>query len=216
MENNNANIKALEEELGDAPPILQGFNPAQAFEPKNQIKILKQDKKLKLDLIETKEKEIEKLKKDIVEIDEEIKKYESQIIGQYKIIIETYEDIKNQEKLIKENISLLFKNYKDIEKKGEYDKFTFITNNKEIIKKAFLLEDLNIFYSFVFETVKDDSKFKKNIDNINKKQTILQKRKIFLRKKFLNFVKSIKRKKNLLKFYYCSKLNVLKNMMKLL
>lgn len=196
MEDNNANIEALEEELGDAPPILQSFNPAQAFDTKSQIKILKQDKKLKLDLIEKKEKEIEKLKKDIEEIDEEIK---NQIIGQYKIIIETYEDIKNQEKVIKENISLLFKNYKDIEKKGEYDMDTFLTNNEEIIKNIFLVEDLNEFYYFIFEIVKDDSKFKKNIDNINKKQTIFQKRNIFFEKEIFEFFKGHKEEKEFTK-----------------
>ena len=59
MEKNNDNLEILEEELEEAPPILSNFN---AEEPKNKIDMLKQDKKLKLDLINQKEKEIEQLK----------------------------------------------------------------------------------------------------------------------------------------------------------
>ena len=192
MEESNDNLEVFEEELGDAPPILPilpNFNAENPDGPKNKIEKLKQDKKLKLDLIETKEKEIENLKNDIEKIDKLIEMYESKKIEQNKIIIETDEKIKNQEKEIKENISLLFIKFKNNENVENSDSEEFIRRNQDIVKKAFLLEDLFRFCEFVFEIVEDNSKLKQNMDIINKKQNILQKRNLFINNEIKSFYK---------------------------
>ena len=201
MEENKDNLEVLEEELGDAPPILQNYNNETPNEPKNKIEILEQDKKLKLDLIATKEKEIEQLKKDIEEIDVLIEKYKSQIIEQNEIKIETEEEIKNQEKSIKENISLLFEKYKVITKTGneKMNCDSFIENNKEIISKIFFVEDANGFYYFFFETIKDNTKLKEYMDIINKKQNIIKNRSLFIYNEIRSFFKRYSKEKDFFK-----------------
>ena len=201
MEENKDNLEVLEEELGDAPPILQNYNNETPNEPKNKIEILEQDKKLKLDLIATKEKEIEQLKKDIEEIDVFIEKNKSQIIEQNEIKIETEEEIKNQEKSIKENISLLFEKYKVITKTGneKMNCDSFIENNKEIISKIFFVEDANGFYYFFFETIKDNTKLKEYMDIINKKQNIIKNRSLFIYNEIRAFFKRYSKEKDFFK-----------------
>lgn len=207
MEKNNDNLEILEEELEEAPPILSNFNAENFNEPKNKIDMLKQDKKLKLDLINQKEKEIEQLKIDIEEIDELINKYKNQIIEEYEIIIETEEEIKNQEKEIKEIIFFLFENFKDINYNDDNEYNTFIGNNKEIVYKKFLFDDLYKFFDYVYEMVNNnDEKLKENIDKINKKLNIIKKRNLYFNEKIKSFFKEHKEEKKFIKFLISIKL----------
>ena len=126
----------LEKDLNDAPPII----PINIDNNNNQTSInicekLIDEKKLKFELIKSKEEEIFKLKMEIIEIDKKIKniKKESKKIEEKFINLlkeKTEVEIKNKQNEIYNEINNLFEVYKKSQLKNELDKYSEDNNDK--------------------------------------------------------------------------------------
>ena len=161
----------LEKDLNDAPPII----PINTDNNNNQTSInicekLIDEKKLKFELIKSKEEEIFKLKMEIIEIDKKIKniKKESKKIEEKFINLlkeKTEVEIKNKQNEIYNEINNWFEEYKKSQLKNELDKFSEDNNDK--LNKLFYNDKIEEFINKTLEAVRMGIDIFKNFEPIS-------------------------------------------------